>query len=106
MAQYIIESQDKLSRVIMEGDLTASLVPDLQPRLKQELTRGIQEVVFDLGKTAMLDSSGIGVLIATYNSLNRQGGRVSVINVSPDIQKLLQSMRLATRLNVTGAATA
>jgi anti-anti-sigma factor len=105
MPNYTIESNNQLSRIIMEGDLTASIIPELQPRLKQELDRGAHEMVFDLGNTNMLDSSGIGLLIATYNSLNRLAGHIRVINASPNIQQLLQSMRLATRLNVTGRTT-
>jgi anti-anti-sigma factor len=58
--------------------------------------------VFDLGKTAMLDSSGIGLLIATCNSLERKKGKMRVLQASSDILRLLQSMRLAGRLNVSG----
>jgi anti-anti-sigma regulatory factor len=50
----------------------------------------------------MLDSSGIGLLIAAANTAARRGGRVSVTNVSADILRLLQMMRLIDRLNATG----
>ena len=48
----------------------------------------------------MLDSSGIGLLIAAHNSLARKEGRVRVVNASADVFRLLQSMRLVGRLNV------
>jgi anti-sigma B factor antagonist len=102
MANYTFEKNGKNCQVTMQGDLVASGVPDLQAALKSQLQPGVEEVVFDLGRTAMLDSSGIGLLIATSNSLSRQSGRVRVVNVSPDILQLLQSMRLTNRLNVTG----
>ena len=102
MTAYEIEQNDKQGSVKLMGDLTAVLVPDLQTGLKQMLNGGTSEVVFDLAKTAMLDSSGIGLLIAAANSLARSGGKVRVTNVSPDILRLLQSMRLVGRLNVTG----
>lgn len=88
----------------MQGDLIASDIPDLQAALKQQLQRGVDEIVFDLAATVMLDSSGIGLLIATCNTMARQQGRIRVINVSPDILQLLQSMRLTGRLNATGKA--
>ncbi len=88
----------------MQGDLIASDVPDLQAALKQQLQRGVDEIVFDLAATVMLDSSGIGLLIATCNTMARQQGRIRVINVSQDILQLLQSMRLTGRLNATGKA--
>jgi len=102
MATYSIESDDRQIRVVIKGDLTAAGIPELQTALKQELDRGAREVIFDLAETAMLDSSGIGLLIATRNSIARTQGILSVLNVSPDILQLFQSMRLVTRLNASG----
>jgi anti-sigma B factor antagonist len=86
----------------MHGDLVASVIPDLQAALKQQLQPGVEEVIFDLAATVMLDSSGIGLLIATSNTMARQQGRVRILNVSQDILRLLQSMRLTSRLSVSG----
>ena len=99
---YVIEQEDRQGRVRLTGDLTAVLVPELQAGLRDALSQGAQELVFDLGSVKMLDSSGIGLLIAAANSLVRNGGKVQVTNVCPDIFRLLQSMRLTARLNVSG----
>ncbi len=102
MSGYTMELEEGQCRVILEGDLTSPLIPDLQSALKKNLQDGAREIVFDLGKTAMLDSSGIGLLIAACNSLAKSQGKMRVINVSPDILRLLQSMRLVARLNACG----
>ncbi len=102
MAAYRIERKDKQCLIQFQGDFTAPLIPDLQTALKTHLEDGVSEAVFDLGKADMLDSSGIGLLIATCNSLGRKHGKIRVLNVSPDIFRLLQSMRLADRFNVSG----
>jgi anti-anti-sigma factor len=102
MASYTIECKDRQCLVVLEGDLRASLVPDLQANLTKELEQGVDGVTFDLGKTVILDSSGIGLLIAAGNSLARRQGAIRVINVSQDILHLLQAMRLVARLNVSG----
>ena len=59
------------------------MVPDLQAGLKEMLNKGARELVFDLASTAMLDSSGMGLLIAAANSLAPHGGKVRVTNVWP-----------------------
>jgi serine/threonine-protein kinase RsbW len=102
MTAYVIEQNDQQCSVKMTGDLTAALVPDLQASLKEMLKKGACELVFDLASTTMLDSSGMGLLIAAVNSVAPNGGKVRVTNVSPDIFRLLQSMRLTSRLNVSG----
>ncbi len=104
MATYTIEQNGRHCVVTLLGDLVASGIPALQAALKQQLPLGVNEITFDLAATAMLDSSGIGLLIATSNSLARQQGRIRILNASADILQLLQSMRLVARLNATGRA--
>jgi anti-sigma B factor antagonist len=101
MATYTLEQNGSNCQVTLHGDLIASVIPDLQAALKQQLQPGVTELVFDLAATIMLDSSGIGLLIAAGNTLARQNGRLRVRNVSADILRLLQSMRLTSRLNVS-----
>jgi anti-sigma B factor antagonist len=86
--------------VVFEGDLTVSVVTELKPFLQKAITDEIGQVEFDLGKTVFLDSTGIGLLVATYNSMLKKKGTVSVISVSEDIFHLLQSMRIEKRLCV------
>lgn len=102
MAVYVVQQDGGQGVVRMTGDLIASAVPGLQAELKALLGGGVRELVFDLGGAAMLDSTGIGLLIAAANSTSLCAGRIEVINVSADISKLLQSMRLTDRLNVKG----
>jgi anti-anti-sigma factor len=106
MADYTIERKAGQSWVALAGDLTASTLPELRTALQKELAEGAREVVFDLGKTAMLDSSGIGLLIATHNSLSAKQGQIRVLNVSGEILRMLQSMRLVSRLNISGREAA
>jgi anti-anti-sigma factor len=102
MAGYTIDHNHQACKVQLAGDFTASILPELQGALKKEFEAGANEVEFDLGKTQMLDSSAIGLLIATCNSIGRRKGKIRVINVSPEIQRLFQSMRLVSRLDVSG----
>ena len=104
MSNFVIDHNDLQGSVQLAGDLTAVLVPELQAGLKKVLQAGARDLVFDLSSTRMLDSSGMGLLIAAANSLTLIGGKVQVTNVSPDIFRLLQSMRLTKRLNVSGRA--
>ena len=74
MAGFTIEQTALGASIAVTGDLTAPLVPALQASLKQELAKGAREVVFDLGAIEALDSSGIGLLIATSNSADQAAG--------------------------------
>jgi len=88
-------------KVVMPENFTAPLVPALQQQLKQLIDGGSRAIVFDMAATRMLDSSGIGLLTATANSLAASGGRIEIIAVPPEIFRLLKMMRLVERLNVS-----
>jgi len=104
MAAYSLKRDNEQLFIGLEGNLTAMIVPALQADLKQTLHEGVRRMAFDFSKTAMLDSSGIGLLIAATNSVMRNGGEVRVVNVAPDIFRLFQNMRLTARLNVSPRA--
>jgi len=96
----IVENEDRYT--IMTGDrLTAELVPRLQEVIKGLVEKGARTILLDLSATKILDSSGIGLMIAASNTLVPLGGTLGISNVSVDIYNLLASMRLAGRLNVT-----
>lgn len=103
MSEFTLHPIDGTLRLTLAGDLTATLVPTLQCALREAMTPEITELEVDLQHTRMLDSSGMSLLIAAANTLARRQGRIRVIQVSADILQLLQSMRLAQRLNVTAA---
>lgn len=86
---------------VFEGDLTATIVPDLKTALMEALETGVEEVEFDLSKATVIDSTGIGILIASYNSLVKRNGIVRLILGSDDIFRMLQSMRLEKRLCIS-----
>jgi anti-anti-sigma factor len=102
MAAYLIKRTGNQIQVILQGDLIASMIPNLQNSLRTELETDTGEVVFDLMNTGMMDSSGIGLLIATSNTIGKNKGQMRVINVAPDIYRLMESMRLVGRLKASG----
>ena len=102
MSSYRMERTDDGCRLTVNGGLTAVLVPELQQTLKAEVEGGAQQVTFDLAETSMVDSSGIGLLIAASNALSQKNGTLAVVNTAPEILRLLRSMRLVSRLNISG----
>jgi anti-anti-sigma factor len=98
-----------MSEVIKEGkkvvikldkDIVASNVEEIKKELKQELAEGMTEITIDLSNVEMMDSMGIGILIATHNSLKKLNSQLYLINTSDDISKLLRTMRLHEHFNI------
>ncbi len=92
-----------MSEIFKEGDRTtvkpdcdivASTAENLKAELKQALDKGAANLTVDLSGVEMMDSMGLGVLIAAHNSLLKKESRLVLTNVSVDILKLLKNMRL------------
>jgi anti-sigma B factor antagonist len=84
------------------GDIVAAHVPELRSVLRTTLDGGARDVVLDLSNTEMVDSSGLGLVIGTYNSLQKIGGRLTVIHASRDVLQLFQTMRMHQHFAISG----
>ena len=92
------------SDVIKPGkDVVASMAEDFKNRLLNLIKKGITEVVIDLSGVEVVDSVGLGVIIATHNSLGKSGGKLKIINASEDIRRLFQTMRLDQHFEIQTA---
>jgi anti-anti-sigma factor len=81
--------------------LTASEVPNLKNELKRLIGAGVTSMTLDCARLTMMDSTGIGCLVAAHNSLDKVDGKLFMIQVSADMYDLLCSMRLDRRVKIT-----
>lgn len=102
MDNFDIAVEGTQCRITLGARLTATEAPALQAALKEHISAGSKEFVFDFGHVQSLDSTGIGLLVAASNSAASHKGAVRLTDVSPEILKLLRSIRLIDRLNATG----
>ncbi|WP_435006339.1 STAS domain-containing protein [Tundrisphaera lichenicola] len=59
-----------------------------------------RRMVIDLGNTRFLSSRAVGVILAHYQGLERKGATMRVCGVSPEIQPVLDQMRLSMLIDV------
>jgi anti-sigma B factor antagonist len=63
------------------------------------------DLVVDLSRIDTIDSVGLGVFIAIYNTLTKKEKKLKVINASRRILSLFQIMGLTRRFKVEGRAS-
>jgi len=100
-----IEKDGNHALIELRQSLTAGFAGELKPQIQQLLAEGISHMAIDLSGVDLVDSSGIGLLIATHNSLRRAGGGLRVIGTSSDIQHLFKAMRLDRHFAVEGKSS-
>ena len=102
MNEPIVSQEQERTVIQPSGDVVAVNVPELRNVLRDAIRAGVRDVVLDLRHTSMVDSSGLGLVIGTYNSLEKAGGRLSVIHASKDVLQLFQTMRMNQRFAISG----
>ena len=95
----ILREQDQAT-IEPQSDMVASTAGEFKGELKALLDQGIKDLTIDIGAVEMIDSVGLGVLIATCNSLHRAGGSLTIRNASKDIHSLFKTMRLDKHFTV------
>lgn len=98
-----------MSEIVNEGnqtiikpgtDVVASMAEDFKNELLTAINDSSTELVIDLTGVEMVDSVGIGVIIAAHNTLNQADRKLKVINVTKDVYGLFATMRLNRRFTV------
>ncbi len=87
------------------GDLVAPTMEAFRKEVRSALRRrNPRLLVLDLVHVRMVDSVGLGVLIAAHNALRRKGVKLELINVSGEIRGLLEAMRLDRHFEIRSAS--
>lgn len=76
-------------------DVVTTYVEQLRQELHAVIDQGATHIIIDLQSVEVVDSTGLGVLIAAYKGVEAYGGRLTLINVSHDTSQLMQIMRLS-----------
>ena len=97
---YQVQEADRFVVVTPKDDIVASNADELRQLLVEKIEDSEGELVVDLQHVSVIDSSGLGVLIAAQNSLKDKGIQLKVVNVSEDIMGLFKIMRLDQHFQV------
>ena len=77
------------------------VVEEFREELNDVLGHSRGPVVLDLGKVSVMNSAGLGVIIATHDSLQKQQRPFLVANLQPVMQDIFNRMQLGTLIAAT-----
>ncbi|HYG10651.1 MAG TPA: STAS domain-containing protein [Pyrinomonadaceae bacterium] len=78
----------------------------LRSAIKRLIEEGKKKILLNLGKVSYVDSSGIGELVSSFTTINREGGQLKLLNLSQKIQDLMTITKLHTVFDVYDDETA
>ena len=60
------------------------------------ILQGHKKLVLNLAEVPYVDSAGLGQMVSTLHTVNRQGGGLKILNLTKRIQDLLSITKLLT----------
>jgi anti-sigma B factor antagonist len=84
---------------IVLGEETRSL----RETVKNLVAQGKKKLVLNVNNVTMIDSSGLGALVASYSSAKSGGASVRLCNLGAHFNQLLQITRLLTVFDVSNS---
>lgn len=79
------------------------VVEEFREELNDVLAHAHGPVVLDLGKVSVMNSAGLGVIIATHDLLQKQKRPFLVANLQPVMQDIFNRMQLGTLITATAS---
>jgi anti-sigma B factor antagonist len=72
----------------------------LRSAIRRLLEEGKKKILLNLAKVGYIDSSGIGELVSSYTSINKEAGQLKLLNLTQKLQDLLTITKLLTVFDV------
>ena len=78
--------------VQVDGELDLETSPVFREKVESKLNQYemIKHLILDLKQVNFIDSSGLGAILGRFKRLSQQGGRVSAVNVSPQVRRIFE----------------
>ena len=91
--------QSTENEVVKPGkELIASKADGITKKLLKKVNEGITRITMDLSAVKKMDSVGLGMIMATHNTLNNAGGGLALINVPQEISGVFKAMGFAPHI--------
>ena len=68
----------------------------LRNTIRRLIGEGKKSLILNLGDVGYIDSSGIGELVSSFSTVNKEGGSLKLLNLTQKIQDLLAITKLLT----------
>ena len=99
MLEVMITVRDGVPVVSAEGEVDVSTAPRLREQLAA-LPIDAGRVVVDLAEVSFLDSTGLGVLVASWKKCQEAGARLDLVVTTPQVSKVLEITRLDSMFRI------
>ncbi|MHC4954133.1 MAG: STAS domain-containing protein [Planctomycetota bacterium] len=94
------EEGDKDLIIALEGELDHQDCLEMRDEFDDRIRKGDGDVIVVMEGVTFLSSMGIGMLVQTSQTLEKQGRTLKLSGIPPNIRKVMESMQLMSFFSV------
>ena len=80
--------------VDLQGRMAMGEVDDFRAKWSEAMATGSKQLIINLTKVTMMDSSGIGTMIRCHSAMNAAGGTIQVVGANTTVRQAFKVTRL------------
>ncbi len=88
-----IDFESKKNSLIIKlfGELDHHSSEYIKDRIDREIAAANpKNIIFDVENLSFMDSSGVGVIIGRYKHILARGGKVAIVNLKPQVERIYE----------------
>lgn len=86
-----IKSVGELLTVMLDGEIDHHTAKQMRERIDEAIEFYMPTLlIMDFGRVTFMDSSGIGLVMGRYRTLQKKGAKLNLTNLPPNIYKVMK----------------
>ena len=86
----VIKVKDEILKINLKGEVDHHLALQIKDEIDHYIEKHrIKRVLFNFKDVSFMDSSGVGMIIGRYKKLQKTGGKIGVVYLTPKIKRIL-----------------
>ena len=100
MFEIATASKSNVPILRVDGKIIGTTVNALKREINTQIEHGEGRLILDLAKVPLLDSSALGTIIATLQTLKKKNGKLVILAPQKAVMNVLKVTRLNTVLEI------
>ena len=87
-------------RISLAGSLDTDTAPQLEARIDESIDSSVTTLILDMKDLEFLSSAGLGVIFMTMKELNSRQGKIILINLQPQVQRVFDIIKALDGMSI------
>ncbi|MCP3764037.1 anti-sigma factor antagonist [Domibacillus sp. A3M-37] len=99
-----VQEQEQQTTIKLAGEIDAYTAPKLRETAFPYTEKQGADIVIDLSGVSYMDSTGLGVFVGLFKSLNANNGTLKLVGLSDRLKRLFDITGLADIMNINSGS--